>query len=92
LGLTGFVLPFCLMTPRTRLHSFILAHIYIHSLAGWIHGVFNSQGYGIWRILFPNMNPIFGGHTGLLGTLVLLILGWATMRWLARHSEGKKSL
>jgi hypothetical protein len=54
-------------------------------LAGWIHGVFNSQGYGIWRILFPNMNPIFGGHTGLIGTLVLLILGWVTLRWLKRH-------
>jgi hypothetical protein len=22
-------------------------------LAGWLHGLFNSQGYGIWRILFP---------------------------------------
>jgi len=59
-------------------------------LAGWIHGVFNSQGYGIWRILFPNMNPIFGGHTGLIGTLVLLILGWATVRWLAQHSAGEQ--
>jgi hypothetical protein len=52
-------------------------------LAGWIHGVFNSQAYGIWRVLFLNMNPIFGGITGLTGIVVLLALGWATLRWLA---------
>ncbi len=44
-------------------------------LAGWIHGAFNGQAYGVWRILFPNVNPLLGGFTGLVGIFVLLILG-----------------
>ena len=36
-------------------------------LAGWIHGAFNGQVYGVWRILFPKVNPMLGGFTGLLG-------------------------
>jgi hypothetical protein len=57
-------------------------------LAGWIHGVFNAQAYGIWRLLFPQMNPIFGGHTGIIGSIVLLILGFLTVR----SFERKKSI
>ena len=30
-------------------------------LAGWIHGLINSQSYGIWRMLVPNVNPLLGG-------------------------------
>ncbi|MEA3341073.1 MAG: CPBP family intramembrane glutamic endopeptidase, partial [Chloroflexota bacterium] len=44
-------------------------------LAGWIHGAFNSQVYGIWRILFPNVNPLLGGLTGLVGITVWLVVG-----------------
>lgn len=44
-------------------------------LAGWIHGAFNGQAYGIWRILFPNVNPLFGGLTGLVGITVWLVVG-----------------
>jgi len=44
-------------------------------LAGWIHGAFNGQAYGVWRILFPNVNPLLGGMTGLLGIAVWLGLG-----------------
>lgn len=44
-------------------------------LAGWMHGVFNSQGYGIWRILFPDTNPLSGGMTGLVGIVVWTIIG-----------------
>jgi hypothetical protein len=44
-------------------------------LAGWLHGLFNSQGYGIWRILFPSVNPLLGGVTGLIGIGVWLALG-----------------
>ena len=51
-------------------------------LAGWIHGVFNSQSYGIWRaLLFANTNPFLGGITGLVGIAVLGAVGFATMRW-----------
>jgi len=49
-------------------------------LAGWIHGVFNSQGYGIWRILFPDANPFLGGFTGLIGLAVFSALGFWRMR------------
>jgi hypothetical protein len=50
-------------------------------LAGWIHGAFNGQGYGIWRILFPNVNPLIGGFTGVVGAIVWLILGlWKVYR------------
>ena len=49
-------------------------------LAGWMHGVFNSQGYGIWRLLFPEASPLWGGMTGLLAMLVWLGLGIYEMR------------
>jgi hypothetical protein len=51
-------------------------------LAGWLHGLFNSQGYGIWRVLFPDVNPLLGGVTGLIGIGIWLVLGL----WTARHS------
>jgi membrane protease YdiL (CAAX protease family) len=51
-------------------------------LAGSIHGAFNGQSYGVWRILFPDTNPLLGGITGLVGILVLLGLGL----WVARRS------
>lgn len=50
-------------------------------LAGWIHGAFNGQAYGIWRILFPTLNPLIGGFTGVIGAAVWLILGlWIVNR------------
>lgn len=50
-------------------------------LAGWIHGAFNGQAYGIWRILFPNVNPLIGGFTGVVGAVVWLSLGlWKACR------------
>ncbi|HEY63476.1 MAG TPA: CPBP family intramembrane metalloprotease [Caldilineae bacterium] len=49
-------------------------------LAGWMHGVFNSQGYGIWRLLFPDVNPLLGGLTGLVGIAVWLAPGLWEMR------------
>jgi hypothetical protein len=50
-------------------------------LAGWIHGAFNGQAYGIWRILFPSVNPLVGGFTGVVGAAVWLIVGlWKVHR------------
>jgi hypothetical protein len=49
-------------------------------LAGSIHGAFNGQAYGIWRVLFPSVNPLLGGMTGLVGIAVLLALGLWTAR------------
>lgn len=46
-------------------------------LAAFIHGAFNSQAYGIWRIIVPDAQPLLGGMTGLVGFLVLaVIVGW----------------
>jgi hypothetical protein len=54
-------------------------------LAGWIHGVFNSQGYGIWRLLlFANTDPTLGGVTGIVGILVLFVIGFGTIEWFRR--------
>ena len=50
-------------------------------LAGSIHGALNGQGYGIWGILFPSVNPLLGGVTGLVGMAVWLAIGL----WLARR-------
>ena len=49
-------------------------------LAGSIHGAINGQGYGIWRILFPSVNPLLGGLTGLVGIGVWLVVGLVMMR------------
>jgi len=58
-------------------------------LAGWIHGIFNSQAYGIWRILFADTNPLLGGVTGLTGILVLFLLGYGTIQWFRRTGTGQ---
>lgn len=44
-------------------------------LAAWMHGVFNCQGYGVWRLLFPAVNPLWGGMTSLIAILVWSALG-----------------
>jgi len=49
-------------------------------LAGWIHGVFNSQKLGVWALLFPNINPLIGGYAGLVGIIVWLALGLFQIR------------
>jgi uncharacterized protein len=49
-------------------------------LAGWIHGVFNSQKLGVWGQLFPDVNPLIGGYAGICGIVVWLILGLFEMR------------
>lgn len=50
-------------------------------LAGWAHGVFNSQKLGIWTLLFPTVNPLLGGYAGLVGITVWLLLGlWQASR------------
>ena len=49
-------------------------------LAGWMHGAFNGQFYGVWRILFPEAHPLLGGVTGLVGMLVWAALGLAVTR------------
>ena len=50
-------------------------------LAGWAHGVFNSQKLGIWTLLFPGVNTLIGGYAGAVGIAVWLLLGvWEMKR------------
>lgn len=56
-------------------------------LAGWIHGAFNCQAYGVWRILFPDVDPLIGGFTGAAGIAV-----WATFGlWQMRRNSAPAS-
>jgi len=47
-------------------------------LAAFIHGAFNSQAYGVWRLIVPDANPLLGGFGGLVGLGGLAVLAaWA---------------
>jgi hypothetical protein len=59
-------------------------------LAGWIHGLFNCQAYGIWRLVFPTVNPLVGGVSGLVGIIMLLLLGLGTVLFFRRMPGGLK--
>jgi hypothetical protein len=52
-------------------------------LAGWIHGIFNSQKLGVWPLLFPNTDPLLGGYSGIIGIAVWFLLGLSTV-WYGR--------
>lgn len=52
-------------------------------LAAFIHGVFNSQGYGVWRIIVPDAHPLLGGLGGLVGLTVLALVAL----WVSRQSS-----
>jgi len=43
-------------------------------LASFIHGAFNGQAYGIWRVIVPDAHPLLGGFTGLIGLAALGVL------------------
>jgi uncharacterized protein len=45
-------------------------------LAGFAHGVFNAQAYGVWTLIFPGVNPVLGGFAGLTGILVFAAVSW----------------
>jgi uncharacterized protein len=49
-------------------------------LAGWAHGVFNTQKLGMWFLLFPRVSPFLGGYAGLVGLLTWTALGFWEMR------------
>ena len=74
-GMVGLTTTFGIFVNEMRLrHNSVL-------LAGWIHGVFNCQAYGIWRLLFPHADPLLGGFGGLVGIAVWFVLGlWQTRR------------
>jgi uncharacterized membrane protein len=59
-------------------------------LAGWAHGVFNSQKLGVWALLFPGINPLLGGYAGMLGISIWFVLGIWEGRRSNRRLSGKK--
>ena len=72
----GIVMMVLLTTALGIFINEMTLHYQSAVLAGWIHGVFNSQAYGIWRmLLFAGTNPVLGGITGLVGIAVIAL--WA---------------
>ncbi len=75
----------CLFTTAIGLYIGAMAQRYESTLlAGWMHGLVNSQSYGIWRVLFPTMNPLLGGTAGVVGILVWATAGLWVMRGKAK--------
>jgi hypothetical protein len=40
----------------------------------------NAQHYGAWQLIFPDVNPLLGGLTGITGLLVLLPVAAGALR------------
>lgn len=57
-------------------------------LAAWMHAALNAQGYGIWHYLFPDVNPVLGGDTGLTGLIVWGGAALIAMRTLKAGAQG----
>ncbi len=73
----------CMIGLTTSLGIYINEQTLRHRssvLAGWIHGAFNCQAYGVWRILFPDLDPLLGGFTGAVGIAVWTVFGLASLR------------
>ncbi len=50
-------------------------------ITSWMHALINSQGRGVWMLLFTGVHPLLGGITGLPGLLLLGVLGlWLLSR------------
>ncbi len=52
--------------------------------ASFAHGVLNAQAYGIWTVIFPNVNPLLGGFSGITGIVVFMVLGICILKKLPR--------
>ena len=79
--LVGTLAFFALTTSFGIYLNELTLHYRSSVLAGWVHGVFNSQKLGVWPLLFPTINPLVGGYAGLVGIAVWLALGlWQIRR------------
>lgn len=43
-------------------------------LPSFAHAVFNAHAYGIWIMLWPNINPLFGGKVGIIALCIYIAL------------------
>jgi hypothetical protein len=57
-------------------------------LAGWAHGVFNTQKVGMWYLLFPQASTYLGGYAGLIGLATWFGLGL----WEMRNKSAKRDI
>lgn len=83
-GANNFFLAIILFTGMTTGLGIYLNELTLRHkssiLAGFGHSVFNSQRLGVWGLLFPAVNPLLGGCTGLIGVITWLLLGFWQMR------------
>lgn len=63
-------------------------------LATWAHAVINTQGRGIWYVIFSQVNPVLGGAIGLTGLIFWLAVAVWALRWMPEQqlAQGDKSL
>ncbi len=77
-----------MMCALTSAFGLLLNEMTIHYrstiLAAFIHAAVNAQGFGIWIWLFPGVNPLLGGGTGLTGLAIWLAVGFGTMKVLSK--------
>jgi uncharacterized protein len=58
-------------------------------LASFIHGAFNSQVYGIWRVIVPDAHPLLAGFGGLIGLGALAVLAiWSWRSHVSLQPKG----
>lgn len=73
---------FCILTFSLGIYMNELTIHYNSSvIAGWVHGLFNSQRLGIWAILFPGVDPLLGGYNGVVGLAIWFFLGLFTLKY-----------
>jgi hypothetical protein len=56
-------------------------------LAAWMHGLFNSQRFGVWALLFAGANPVLGGSFGVIGIVIWFVLGLMVVRSISAGSN-----
>jgi hypothetical protein len=87
------VVAMCCLTTTLGITLNVLTLRYESSLlAAWIHGLFNGQVYGVWRPMFPGVNPLVGGFTGLIGIAGLLLLGGVVSRVSGRPTHAPREV
>lgn len=88
---TGFLVFVCLTTAFGIFLNELTLHYKSSVLAGWVHGLFNSQKLGVWALLFPAVNPLIGGYAGVTGIFIWLLLGLVTIRWVNGRNAVRKN-
>ena len=84
--IAGMIL-MCLFTISIGITQYFLLERYRSVyLTSVLHGCVNSQGRGIWPMLFTQIHPILGGLVGLIGIALITIGG------LALHGTKKNSV